>query len=204
VITINLKQDLKPLFRASAKQPEIVSVPTLHYLMIDGQGDPNTAQSYKDAVEALYSTAYKLRFALKARGIDCPVMPLEGLWWVEDIADFSYDDKSNWFWTMLIMQPEVVSQADFEQAVSAVKAAKKLPALDQLRLGELSEGQAVQIMHLGSYADEPPTVARLHQYIADQNLTVTGKHHEIYLSDARRVAPEKLKTIIRYPIRPKS
>lgn len=202
MITLDLKKELKYLYKPSVKQPEIVTVPPLSCLMIDGTGDPNTAQAYKDAVAALYSAAYTLKFAFKkGRGIDYPVMPLEGLWWADDMATFSTDDKSNWLWTMLIVQPDVVTEADFAQTVADLKVKKPAPALDLLRLATFDEGESAQIMHIGPYSAEAPTIARLHEFIAAQGYALSGKHHEIYLGDPSRSAPEKLKTIIRQPVR---
>ena len=205
MITIDLKQQLKYLYKPSAKQPETVTVPPLPFLMIDGAGDPNTAQAYRDALEALYTTSYTLKFAFKKRrGIDFPVMALEGLWWMDDMAAFGSADKSDWKWTMMILQPEVVTEADVSQAVAEAKAKKDLPALDRLRLASFEEGFAAQIMHIGPYSAEAPTIARLHEYIEQQGYALSGKHHEIYMGDPRRSAPEKLRTIIRQPMRAKS
>jgi len=202
MITLDLKKDLKHLYKASAKQPEIVEVPPMNFLMIDGSGDPNTAQIFKDGVQALYSTAYTLKFALKKqRAIDYPVMPLEGLWWAENMAEFRQDDKSNWLWTLMIMQPDAVSAADFAQAVADVKARKNPPALEQIRLAPFHEGLAAQILHIGSYDAEAPTIQHLHRFIETQGYERSGKHHEIYIGDPGRSAPEKLKTIIRQSIR---
>ena len=169
--------------------------------MIDGSGDPNTSQRYKDAVQAIFSVAYNLRFSFKKRGIDFKVMPLEGWWWVDDRADFSYGDKSNWQWTLLIVQPEVVTPAEFDRALDEVRRKKNPPALADLRLDQIDEGRSAQILHVGAFADEPATIERLHAFIEAEGCVIAGKHHEIYLSDFNRTAPEKLKTIIRYPVR---
>ena len=204
MMTLDLKKRLKPLYKLSAKQPEIVDVPPLRFLMIDGSGDPNTAQAFKDALQTLYSTAYALKFMLKKqRGINYLVMPSEGLWWVDDLAELNFGDKSNWRWTMMIVQPEVVTEADFAQARAQVKAKKNPPGLESVRLDTYHEGLSAQILHLGSYETEAPTIERLEQFIAAENLEHNGRHHEIYLNDFTRTAPEKLKTIIRYPVRPR-
>lgn len=200
---LDLKKELKHLYNASAKAIEIVKVPPMRYLMIDGKGDPNTAQAYKDSVSALYSVAYTLRFALKkAAVLDYGVMPLEGLWWTDDPATMRMDDKSDWQWTMLIVQPDAVTNAAFEQALEAAGKKKDTPLLDNVRFEPYDEGVSAQIMHHGSYADEPPTIERLHTGIASQGYRINGKHHEIYLNDPTRTAPDRLKTIIRYPIVP--
>lgn len=204
MITVNLKQDLKHLYTASAKQPKIVDVPPLHFLMVDGSGDPTGSQSFDDALGALYAVAYKLRFSLKARGIDSPVMPTEGLWWAQNMGVFQLDDRANWLWTMMIPLPDVVTPADVEQAVSDVRRKKNPPALDRLRFETYHEGLAVQIMHVGSYDEEAPTIDHLHRFIDEQGYDLTGKHHEIYIGDPNRTAPQNLKTIIRQPVAPKS
>ncbi len=200
MITIDLKRELKTVYTA-AKQPTLIDVPPLSALMIDGSGDPNTAQRYQDAVQAIFSAAYNLRFSFKKRGIDFKVMPLEGWWWVDDRADFSYGDKSNWQWTLLIVQPDAVTPADFERARDEVRRKKNPPALADLRLGRIDEGRSAQILHVGPFADEPATIERLHTFIEAEGMSIAGKHHEIYLNDFKRTAPEKLKTIIRYPVR---
>ncbi|MBI1259391.1 MAG: hypothetical protein GC204_18140 [Chloroflexi bacterium] len=202
----DLKRRFAPLYKASAKQAEIVDVPLLNFLMIDGSGDPNTAQAFADAVQALFSVAYGLRFMLKKeRGIDAPVMPLEGLWWVDDLTKLDFADKSNWQWTLMIAQPEVVTETDVAQMTAQIKAKKQAsPLLDALRLAAFDEGRSAQILHLGSFATEAPTIERLKQFMSAEGLEYNGKHHEIYLSDFRRAAPDKLKTIIRYPVRSKA
>lgn len=201
----DLRQELKHLYSPSAKTAQIVDIPRMNFLMIDGSGDPNTAQEYKDAVSALYSVAYTLRFTLKKReGLEYPVMALEGLWWVEDLSKLDMGDKSNWFWTMMIVQPEFVTPTAFEQAVEAVRRKKNPPLLDRVRLDSYHEGLSVQILHLGPYADEAPTLERLSAYAEANGCVYTGKHHEIYLSDPQRAAPDKLRTILRYPIAPKA
>jgi hypothetical protein len=205
LVRIDLRNELKPLYSASSKTAHILEVPRMNYLKIDGSGDPNTAQEYRDAVSALYSVAYTLKFALKKReGIDYPVMALEGLWWVEDLAQLSMEDKSNWKWTMMIVQPDVVTEAAFEQAVVEVRKKKDPPLLDRVCLESFHEGLSAQIMHIGPYAAEAPTLARLYAFMEANGYAHNGRHHEIYLGDPRRSAPEKLKTIIRQPIAAKA
>ncbi len=208
---IDFKKEWKHLYAPSAKDFSVVEVPELRFLMVDGHGDPNTAQAYKDALEALYAVAYKLMFlSKKAAGKD-PVLsvakdyvvpPLEGLWWAETHELFTTQrDKSAWDWTMMIMQPDWITVELFEQAVAEVQ--KKAPtALSKVRLALYHEGLSVQIMHIGSYEAEAPTLARMHtEFIPQNGFVEAGKHHEIYLSDPRKVAPEKLKTILRQPVR---
>ena len=174
----------------------------MQFLMVDGAGDPNLSQAYQDAVAALFSLSYTLKFMAKkaAPGIDYGVMPLEGLWWTVDRAAFSPERKDLWQWTALIMQPDFISAAMVDRARVELQRRKDLPALADVRFGPLAEGTAAQILHIGPYAAEQPTIAKLHQYINDNGYQPSGKHHEIYLSDPRKAAPEKLKTIIRQPI----
>ena len=199
---IDLKKDLKHLYSASSKEPALVDVPTAKFLMIDGKGDPNHAPEFREAVEALYGTAYTLKFMLKKRGIgpEYAVMPLEGLWWVEDMRLFSAEKKDDWLWTLMIMQPEWVTEELFREAATELKQRKDPPALAKIRLESFHEGPAAQIMYIGPYSDEGPTIERLHTFIHGYGHELAGKHHEIYLSDPRRTAPEKLKSIIRQPV----
>ncbi|MDH6287151.1 GyrI-like domain-containing protein [Rhodococcus sp. NM-2] len=181
----------------------IVDVPDLQYLMIDGHGDPNTSPAFSDAVEALYPLAYKLKFASKRDlGRDYVVPPLEGLWWADDMDSFTtVRDKSRWDWTMMIMTPNWVDQAMFTTAVEQAGAKNRPARLDDVRLADLSEGRCVQTLHAGSFDDEAAVLAQLHDdFIPSNGLRVSGKHHEIYLNDFRRIAPEKQRTILRQPI----
>ena len=197
---LDWKKDCKELYFPPAR-PVIVDVPPVNYLMIDGHGDPNTSQVYKEAVEALFSLAYTLKFAIKkAEGVDYAVYPSEGLWWTPDMADFSTSRKQDWDWTMMIAQPEVVSGEWVERARAEALKKKGLPMLERVRFETYHEGLSAQLMHTGPYAAEGPNIARLHEFIAAQGGTLRGKHHEIYLSDFRRTAPEKLKTVIRQPM----
>jgi hypothetical protein len=204
VTKMDLKKELKHLYLPSSKAFSVVDVPAMRYLMIDGHGDPNTEQSYKDAVEALYVVAYKLKFtSKKALDRDYVVPPLEGLWWAEDMQSFTTMwDKSTWDWTMMITQPSWVTGEMVADVVKEVAAKKDLPALPKLRFETYHEGLAVQVMHIGSYDDEAPTIHRMHhEFMPENGYEPTGKHHEIYLGDPRKVTPEKLKTVIRQPVR---
>ncbi len=180
-----------------------VHVPARNYIMIDGKGDPNTSAEYIDAIQTLYPVAYTLKFMVKKElELDYGVMPLEGLWWMKDMTKFTSADKSDWLWTAMIMQPDCVSAELFERAVQEVKRKKNPSALSKLRFEQYTEGRVAQVLYLGSYSEEGPTIASLHAYIAAEGgvLNQTNKHHhEIYLGDPRRSAPEKLKTIIRQP-----
>lgn len=196
------KKELRQFYDGKVGKPVVVQIPKMNFIMIDGRGDPNTSQEYKDAVQALYPLAYAIKFTSKIYGNDFGVMPLEGLWWTENMADFSTADKSNWLWTAMIMQPDVVTEDIYNQAFQQVREKKAPKSLDKVRFESYEEGRAAQVMYVGPYADEGPTIQELHQFINDQGgkLEESNKHHhEIYIGDARRVDPAKLKTIIRQP-----
>jgi len=202
---VDLKKELKHLYHPSARQVSVVDVPPLNFLMIDGAGDPNVSLEYQQAMEALFSLSYALKFKVKkSMGIDYTVMPLEGLWWTDDPGQFSMNSKEAWKWTAMIVQPEYVTSELFAEVLDEVREKKGFAALDKVRFETYHEGLSAQIMHIGPYAEEEPTIARLHGFIRDNGYELNGKHHEIYLSDPRRTAPEKLKTILRQPIRKRS
>lgn len=196
--------DLKKTYRehyTAGDTPTVVEVPLRPYLMIDGQGDPNTYQAYADAVATLYPLAYGLRKAIKdTTGDAYTVMPLEGLWWVEDMASFSIDDKSDWQWTAMICQPELVTAVMAAEVIPTVTTKKELPSGHLARVEAYGDGVAAQILHRGPYADEAPTIDRLHQFIDAAGHRRAGKHHELYLTDPRKSAAEKNRTIIRQPV----
>jgi hypothetical protein len=198
---IDLKKDWKPLYTASARKPSLVDVPKLKFLMIDGQGDPNTSPEFHRAIEALYGVAYTLKFTLKMgpEQIDYPVMALDGLWWT-DTQPFCETDKAAWKWTLMIAQPDVITAAMVRAAKTKVKEKKGLARVDDIRLENWREGKAVQLMHIGPYTEEGPTIEKMRQFAADNGCQFTGKHHEIYFSDPRRTKPEKLKTLLRHPV----
>lgn len=200
---LDLKQDLKALYQPTTKAFAFIDVPPMQFLMIDGKGNPNTADEYKQAVQALYTIAYTLKFAIKkAEQIDYPVMALEGLWWADDMSQFSVQRKEEWLWTMMIMQPDVVTSGHFAAAREEIKRkGKDSAAMERLRLETFHEGLSVQIMHIGPYADEAPTLAKLHhEFIPSQGYKMRGKHHEIYLSDPSRTPESKWKTVLRQPV----
>jgi len=199
---IDYKKELKNFYNASAKKVEVVEVPQMNFLMIDGKGDPNTSQAFQEAVEALFSLAYTLKFMIKKgkEGIDYGVMPLEGLWWVDDMSQFGIENKDNWKWTLMIMQPEFVTIDLCTEASEQVKKKKDLPSLAKIRFESFTEGKAAQIMHIGPFSEEGPTIQKIHNFIRENNHKISGKHHEIYLSDIRKAAPAKWKTIIRQPM----
>jgi len=199
---IDLRKELKSLYRPSAKEVVEVEVPPLQFLMIDGEGDPNTSQAYAHAVEALFTVSYAAKFMMKKgpQNIDYGVMPLEGLWWADDMSAFINNDKSQWKWTMMIMQPSFVSNGVINTAISESMRKKAIPALSDLRLETFLEGHCAQILHIGPFSEEGPSIERLHDFI-DARTGRAGKHHEIYLSDIRRAAPSRWKTIIRHPMK---
>lgn len=201
----DIKVAYKQLYAPSSMSFTLVEVPTLQYLAIDGHGDPNTAPAYVEALEALYGVAYSLKFeSRKTLGRDFVVAPLEGLWRADDMAAFTSGDKSSWGWTMLISQPDWITREMVDASSAQVRSKKSLIALDRLSLIELNEGTSVQILHIGPYDDEAPTLDCLHnEYLPANGLEFNGDHHEIYLSDVRRTAPAKLKTILRQPVRPR-
>jgi hypothetical protein len=199
---LDYKRELRELYGLQAGPPMIVDVPELSFLMVDGIGDPNTSRDYVESVEALFAVSYRVKFAVKrgAEGIDYGVMPLEGLWWVDDMSTFSLDDKSSWSWTAMIMQPEVVTDELVRRSILEASKKKPLPAATKLRLDRFGEGLAAQVLHIGPYGAEEPTIEGLHAFIAEAGYRPSGKHHEIYLSDPSRAEPAKLRTIIRQPV----
>ena len=204
--TQTLEQELKErdqLYKPSAKRAEIVDVPAMNFLKVDGLGDPNTSQGYREAIEALNALSYTLKFGIKqTAGVNYRVAPLEGLWWSEQMDAFLTANKEAWNWTMMVAQPSVVTQEWVERAFQEVQRKKDPPALYRVRFESFHEGLCAQILYIGPYADEGPTIQRLHEFIHAQGGVFEGsghKHHEIYLGDPRRAAPEKLKTVIRQP-----
>ena len=210
--TLELKKELKYLYAPSAKKIEIVKVPKLQFLMIDGRIEkgkaPGNSPSFAESTQTLYSVAYPLRFMFKKRKtnpIDYPVMPLEGLWGLQDVSH-DVGKKDNWTFTLMIMQPDIVTQDIFAEMVEQVRKKKgDTPALSKLRLAHFEEGVCVQVMHIGPYATEPATIERMRAYALENgyqdNVGPNGLHHEIYIGDPRKAAPEKLKTVLRHPLR---
>ena len=197
-----MKEELRQLYHASAKEVVQVDVPALRFLMIDGQGDPNTSAAYAQAVEALFSVSYAAKFSVKKapQAIDYAVMPLESLWWADDMSAFAAGDKSNWKWTAMIMQPGFAADSLIDAAIADVRKKKNLPGLPKLRLQQFAEGSCAQVLHIGPFSEEGPTIRRLHEFI-EARAVRSGKHHEIYLSEIRRTDPAKWKTIIRQPMK---
>jgi len=208
---LDLKKQFKYLYQPSAKKIETVQVPNLQFAMIDGAIEkgqaPGTSPLFAESTQALYGLSYTLKFMLKKRrtnAIDYPVMALEGLWWVED-GFFDITVKDNWFYTLMIMQPEVITKELFEEAREQVRKKKgDSPLLSKVKLEYFEEGLCVQTMHIGPYATEPATIDRMKEYMKENslqdNVGSNGKHHEIYMSDPRKAAPEKMKTVLRHPV----
>lgn len=199
---IDYKKQLKHLYNPSAMKVEIVDVPQMNFLMIDGEGDPNTSQSFSDAIEALYSVSYTLKFMVKKGkiGVDYGVLPLEALWWADDMSAFNTGKKDAWKWTLMIMQPEFITLKMVKEAIEEADRKKKSVSLPLVRFVTFKEGKSAQIMHIGPFSEEGPTIEKVHLFIENSGSTRVGKHHEIYLSDIRRAAPEKWKTIVRQPM----
>ncbi len=199
---IDYKKEWSHLYRPSTKEASIVNVPAMNYLMIDGEGNPNIVQSFQDAVNVLFPLSYTLKFMAKngTLGKDYAVMPLEGLWWSEDISSFSMENKGDWKWTLMIMQPPFISLKMIEEAKEQIQIKKNPSALPLVYFESLEEGKAAQIMHLGPFSTEGSTVAKLHDFIEHSGHQRRDKHHEIYLKDMRKSVPENWTTIIRHPI----
>lgn len=201
---IDFKKELKQYYSAvSPKEFTIVDVPPLNFLMIDGQGYPGTSQEYQDAMQTLYPLSYTLKFKMKKKGKDYVVMPLEGLWWAENMKVFTnafMERKDEWLWTSMIMQPDFITQEMVDTAIEEVKKKKNPQAISKIRFETYVEGLSAQILYFGLYSEEGPTIERLHNFIEEKGYKLKGRHHEIYLSDPRRTKPEKLKTVIRQPI----
>ena len=190
---IDLKKELKNLYNPSGKEVSAVNVPAMNFLLVNGEGAPTSPQ-YGEAIEALFRVSYTLKFMIKkSNGIDFSVMPLEGLWWVDDMTKFSSERKDEWKWTAMIMQPKYVTADDFRLAGEQVKKKKNLPALPKVRFENFMEGSAAQIMYVGPFSAEGPTIAKIHAYIQNSGHALSGKHHEIYLNNPATTAPEKLK-----------
>ncbi|MBT3244792.1 MAG: hypothetical protein HN352_16720 [Bacteroidetes bacterium] len=200
---IDYKKELKYLYRPSANKVETVDVPKMDFLMIDGIGNPNTSQDFKDATEGLYALAYAVKFMIKKGEleVDFGVMPLEALWWVDNMTKFDVDNKDDWKWTLMIMQPEIVSKQIIAEAREQVRINKKLPILSQIRYDSYDEGNSAQTLHLGPFSEEGPTIEKVHNFISENGNKNAGKHHEIYLSDIRKAEPAKWRTVIRQPIK---
>jgi len=201
---ISVRPTAFDLLKPKPGRPEIVDVPWFNYLMLDGQGDPNTSHDFQDAIGALYSLSYGAKFALKKEGVDVRVMPLEALWWAVREGEVVPKDAATWTWTAMILQPEPVSRELVERVRSEAARKRPSPALERVRFERFHEGKCAQVMHMGPYSAEEPTIELLHAFITEQGFEPTGRHHEIYLGDPRRAAPARLRTVIRQPVVPAS
>lgn len=198
---VDFKKTLKQLYNPSKKGFHIVDVPAMNFLMVDGKGDPNTSIEYQHSIQALYSLSYGIKFMLKSQGYDHIIPPLEGLWWMKDMNGFSRENITRWEWTMMIMQPEWVTQEIMEIVKTEIIKKKGNSFPERVRYEQYCEGLAVQTLYTGAYADEAPVIAEMHAFIKSNAYQANGKHHEIYLSDVRKTSAEKLQTILRQPIR---
>lgn len=199
---IDLRKELRHLYNPSAKEVELVRVPAFKFLMIDGRGDPNNSAEFQNAVQLLYSLSYTMKFKFKfERGIEYPVMALEGLWWMTDDAPFDWYRRKDWRWTMMIMQPNIITKSVLSKTLVEVQEKKGLEVPPSLRLEMYKEGLSAQILHIGPYSEEARTIQKLDDFAADLGLAMSAKHHEIYLSDPRRAQPRNIKAILRHPMR---
>lgn len=198
---VDFRKELKNLYNPSVKEVTVVNVPAMNFLLVNGEGTPTSPQ-YSEAIEALFNVAYTLKFIVKKdKVIDYAVMPLESLWWVDDMTKFSADRKGEWKWTAMIMQPKYVTDNDFNLAIKQVKKKKNPAALPKVRFESFKEGLAAQIMYVGPFSAEGPTITKIHTFIQNSGHLLSGKHHEIYLNNPATTAPEKLKTILRQPMK---
>ena len=196
---IDLKKEMKQLYTAG-KEPAIVTVPEMTFIAYDGQGDPNTSKEFQDSMGVIFGLAYTIKFMCKEIDKDFVVMPLEGLWWTDDMSDFSVANKEKWKWTVIIALPNYIDIEIFNEAKKKLFAKKKLSNIGKARLEKYEDGLSAQILHSGPYAEETPTIEKLHSFIKEQGYRMHKKHREIYFNSPQKVAPEKLKTIIRQPI----
>lgn len=206
MLKLDLKKDLKYLYAPSAKQIEVIDVPAMNFIMIDGAiepgGSPGTSPAFQEALQALYGASYTLKFMLKMRKVDpvdYPVLPLEGLWWVENGA-FNIREPGNWNYTVMIAQPDLITPEVYEEAVRQLRRKKPSPAIERLRFERFQEGLCLQTLHIGPYATEPETIDRMQAFAGENGYRPLGKHHEIYLGNPQRAQPDKLKTILRSPV----
>ncbi len=199
---VDYRKTMKALYLPSAREAAIVDVPGMNFLMIDGAGDPNGSKTFQEAVEALFAVSYTLKFAVRQgpSAIDYAVMPLEGLWWMDEPGGFDPSRKDLWKWTAMIAQPDPVTGELFRMTAEQVREKKDPPALSRIRFEAFAEGRAAQILHVGPFDAEGPAIEKIHRLAEANGCRLRGKHHEIYLSDFRRTVPAKLKTVIRQPV----
>jgi hypothetical protein len=198
---VDFKKALKQFYNPSIRGIHLVEVPAMNFLMIDGKGDPNTSPEYQQAIETLYGMSYGIKFALKSQGYDHVVPPLEGLWWMENMNEFSRANIARWEWTMMIVQPEWVTLETVESVRFEVAKKKRFSNLSKVRYERYFEGHAAQTLYIGAYDNEAPVIADMHTYIRNNGFQTNGKHHEVYLSDVHKTSADRLQTILRQPIR---
>ena len=187
-------------------RPVMVDVPPISFLMIDGHGDPDASPAFEEGVQALSAVSYALQLRMRSMpdGVDAAIMPLEGLWWIPDARVWDFGDKSDWDWTLMLAEPDLVTPALAAEAIETVRTDRELPALDRMRFESLAEGRAAQILHRGPLSAERPTLERLYDFIRGERSVPVGKHHEIYLRDPQRTSPARMRTIIRQPVAPRA
>ncbi len=200
---LDYKKEFPDLYKPSLKEPVIIKIPKMMFFMIDGTGDPNTSEDYKEIVQLLYNISYTLKMKVikkETPSKDYVVPPLEGLWYMPKMEEWSMDEKDKWEWTMMIRIPDFIKDSQIKKALKILKETKNPSSFSKLRYEQYDEGTCVQIMYLGPYDEEPPTIKKIHQFAEKNGYNLNGHHHEIYLSDPRRVEPERLKTVLRQPI----
>ncbi len=198
---LDLRKERRDLYNPTGKEPRVVDVPAMSFLMADGEGDPGSSEAFAQAVEALFALSYAIKFSCKrSNRPDYGVMPLEGLWWADDPGAFSAGRREEWKWTLMIRQPSFVTREMVQEQREGLRGKKELPGMGKVRLKSFTEGLCVQLLHQGPFEQEGPEVRRLHEEIARRGKRTRGKHHEIYLSDMRRLPPGKWKTILRQPM----
>jgi hypothetical protein len=201
LVKIDYKLQLKALYKPPKGRLLIIEVPRMRYLMVDGKGDPDSSDEWRNGMSALYGVGYSIKFLMKKAKLDYVMPPLEALWRADDMSSFTSMEKDSWKWTAMIMQPEAVTAEIFEEALQRTKEkVEPNPALEKVRLDDFEEGLCAQVLHVGPFSDEAPTVERLHAYIEENGYALRGAHHEIYLTDPRRIKPERWRTVIRQPI----
>lgn len=200
---LDYKKEFPDLYKPSLKTPTIIKIPEMTFFMVDGTGDPNTADEYKDAVQILYNISYALKMKVikkETPSKDYVVPPLEGLWYIPNMEEWSMEEKDKWQWTMMIRIPDFIKESQIKKAMKILKETKNPKSFSKLRFEQYDEGTCVQIMYVGPYDEEPPTIKKIHRFAEKNGYDLNGHHHEIYLSDPRRIEPERLKTILRQPI----
>src|SRR3989344_5711836 len=198
---IDFKKDFKELY-GTGQTPALVNVPRMKFLMTDGKGEPTGSTEFQNAVEALYGLSFTIKFDLKKEGTtpEYSVAPLEGLWWMANCKPFDMRTRSQWRWTLMIAQPTHIKDINVIRAIKTLRSKKQNPAIEHVRFSAFEEGRCAQILHIGPYAEEAPTITRLHEFARQHHYKLHGKHHEIYLGDPRRAKPDKLRTILRHPV----